>query len=98
MVILQRRACRYIREEIETILEPAGGDALDTSSGFEDAKAAFYQQLLVELSAAYATDVLVQYPFDVTAGCPNTGNADVAARLSGTPMARSYRTPEKGDY
>lgn len=86
----------YIKEEIETILEPAGGDALDASSGFEDAKAAFYQQLLVELSAAYGTDVLVQYPFEVTAGCPATGNADVAARLSGKPMARAYRTPEQG--
>jgi len=85
-----------IKEEIETILEPAGGGALDAASGLDGAKTAFYQQLLVELSAAYATDVLVQYPFDVTAGCPNTGNANVAARLSGKPMARVYRTPEQG--
>ena len=86
----------HIKEEIETILEPAGGDAPDVSSGIGEAKDAFYQQLLIELSAAYATDVLVQYPFDVTAGCPGTGNASVAARLSGKPMARAYRTPEEG--
>ena len=42
--------------------------------------------MLIELSAAYATDVSA-VPVDVTAGCPNTGNADVAARLSGKPMA-----------
>ena len=90
------KLAEYIKEEIETILEPAGGGALDVSSGLEEAQTAFYQQLLVELSAAYGTDVLVQYPFDVTAGCPNTGNANVAARLSGKPMARVYRTPEQG--
>lgn len=96
VVTYKGELANYIREEIEPILESAGGDALDVSSGIEEAKAAFYQQLLIELSAAYATDVLVQYPFAVTAGCPSTGNASVAARLSGKPMARAYRTPEEG--
>ncbi|MEA2666002.1 MAG: hypothetical protein QOI11_2946, partial [Candidatus Eremiobacteraeota bacterium] len=70
---------------------PQGAAATDTSLG--SAQEALYQQLLVELGSAYATNVLVQYPFTVASACTD---ADVAARLSGKPVAAVYRTAASG--
>ncbi len=70
---------------------PQGAAVADTS--LSSAQEALYQQLLVELGSAYATNVLVQYPFTVASGCTDP---DVAARLSGKPVAAVYRTAASG--
>ncbi|HTJ26261.1 MAG TPA: LysM peptidoglycan-binding domain-containing protein [Candidatus Limnocylindria bacterium] len=76
-----------LRDELITIF--GDGDA----DGLTAARERFYQELLVEIASAYADEVLVQYPFTIASGCTN---AEVAARLSGKPLAKTYRTPQTG--
>ena len=75
-----------LRTELLPLFGGAGG-------GADEARERFYQELLVELGSAYANGVLVQYPFTVASGCTQP---EVAARLSGKPLAGAYRTPKTG--
>jgi LysM repeat protein len=77
-----------IKDDLQPILQPASG-----TGDLDSAKEAFYQQLLVELSAGYGIDAVAQYPFLVTSGCTDPS---VASRLSGKPLASSYRTSNTG--
>ncbi len=75
-----------LRDELLPLFGSAGG-------GLADAQERFYQELLVELGSAYASGVLVQYPFAVDSGCTQP---EVAARLAGKPLAHVYRTAKTG--
>jgi LysM repeat protein len=79
-----------IKQDLSLVLVPKG----KPTGSLDDAKEALYQQLLIELSSAYTVDTIVQYPFQITSGCSNPKNA---ARLSGKPLAKTYRTPNPQD-
>ncbi|MBV9408916.1 MAG: hypothetical protein JO164_08820, partial [Candidatus Eremiobacteraeota bacterium] len=76
-----------IKDELIPIFDDGG------NGGVTEAQERFYQELLVQIGSAYANQVLVQYPFAIKSGCTNP---EVAARLSGKPLAKVYRTPKTG--
>ncbi len=68
---------------LQTSAQPTNDPALAA------AQEALYQQLLINLSNAYATDSIIQYP--VTIQSPET-DVDTAPRLSGKPLSTTYST------
>jgi len=79
-----------LRGRIEPILA-AGATG---TPGFEAARDALYQQLLVRLGDAYTVDAVVQFPVDVTSSFP-TG-ATIPPRFAGKVEPVQYRITSEG--
>ena len=68
----------------------------DSDDGLAEAKEAYRQQLLVQLSNAYATDAVIQFDVEVDADIPHPGYSS-PPRLFGVPAPKDGGESQNGD-
>ena len=68
----------------------------DSDDGLAEAKEAYRQQLLVQLSNAYATDAVIQFDVEVDADIPQPGSSS-PPRLFGVPAPEDGGESQNGD-